>query len=286
MTDWQERVSELLQAVAAEAIQHLPPGCAAARLEASVDTRGDQLGMSVRLQDTSADSPLEISPGLVDRMVEMYQGFSEAGQAWNACQIEMSDGGEEGWDFEVDFDYDNAEGAAAGSADGSPADEPPPFDPAHMSAGFRKLLGQHAAASFEKQQQFAEIGSGAWQMDLETQVLEIEGAFQTRIDLLGSVSTVSNTWLWAWANKSLGAPDAAVASSKQIQAWASSTTSGNSRPTRSTCSGCTPSCWRGSSAGCSAPTSSTGRTSTTAPRWSRARQSRSPAGSKATCRGS
>lgn len=210
MSDLQQLISELVPEVAGAVIPGLPPTCKAAHLDATVQRREGQQGMSVKLRDTQSGDEMEVPPAAVEHIVALYRGFANQEQAWSSCRVSFAEG-PDGWDLDIDFGYDEQDQA-----------EPPTgqveFDPAAMSAGFRKLLNQHAALSFEKHQQLQGVGgSGAWQMDLETQQLQFEGAFQCRIHLLGSVSQVSSTWLWAWANQSLGAPEAAVAASRKLQ---------------------------------------------------------------------
>lgn len=67
------------------------------------------------------------------------------------------------------------------------------------------LVVEHAFTGYVRQQVFAEAARGkAWHCDLVAGTLSITGLGTFRVDLLGTFSKGSDTFLWSWAN-----PDAA-----------------------------------------------------------------------------
>jgi len=75
------------------------------------------------------------------------------------------------------------------------------------SPAFEELFVRHGAASFDKElYRQAMLGKCGWAFDLNSGVLAFrrphEGNLQLRVQVLGSASEESNTWLWAWANPS------------------------------------------------------------------------------------
>jgi hypothetical protein len=70
---------------------------------------------------------------------------------------------------------------------------------------FSDLLEHHAAISMEKQYYLENfLGEHEWNLDLElakmTFTLENEKPIECPVQLLGTQSYSSDTWLWAWAN--------------------------------------------------------------------------------------
>jgi hypothetical protein len=70
---------------------------------------------------------------------------------------------------------------------------------------FSDLLEHHAATSMEKQWHLETfLGEHQWNLDLElakmTFTLENQETIECPVQLLGTQSYSSNTWLWAWAN--------------------------------------------------------------------------------------
>lgn len=96
-------------------------------------------------------------------------------------------------------------------------------DNAGGKAAFEALFLQHAAASLDKQLQIADfVGEGwSWQIDTETGTLALtmkDGRqAEVPIQVLGSESQISNTWLWAWANKESNLPPNIVTSAENLR---------------------------------------------------------------------
>lgn len=66
----------------------------------------------------------------------------------------------------------------------------------------QELFETHAALSLEKQHALSElIGDHAWNLQLDAGTLSFGQQHTFDIQILGTESTVSQTWLWAWANR-------------------------------------------------------------------------------------
>jgi hypothetical protein len=74
---------------------------------------------------------------------------------------------------------------------------------------FEELFIKHGAASFDKQIYLqAMLGKAGWGLDLATGVLAFrrphEATLQLNVQVIGTESDDSNTWLWGWANAEQG----------------------------------------------------------------------------------
>jgi TPR repeat protein len=83
--------------------------------------------------------------------------------------------------------------AAAGIGDANARSE--------ASDGFQRLLAEHVATSLGKQRALGELlGDHRWFLDVQRGTVDFGENRVFPVQLLGTESTVSNTWLWAWAN--------------------------------------------------------------------------------------
>jgi hypothetical protein len=81
------------------------------------------------------------------------------------------------------------------------------------------LFLQHVAASYDKQMALGDlIGGNPWQFDMGTQSLTFGSKLRFRIQVIGTESTHSNTWLWGWANEASGIPAPMLKASETLQA--------------------------------------------------------------------
>ena len=85
---------------------------------------------------------------------------------------------------------------------------------------FADLFIRHGAASYDKQIYLrAMYGKTGWGFDLNTGVLAFrrphEAPLQLAVEVLGTESEDTNTWLWSWANA--GVPPTLTASAMQIK---------------------------------------------------------------------
>jgi hypothetical protein len=88
------------------------------------------------------------------------------------------------------------------------------------SQAFEDLFTKHGAASFDKQIYMdAMLGKSSWAFDLASGVLAFrrphEGDLQLNVQVLGTESEDSHTWLWAWANPS-NIPEALLRSANEL----------------------------------------------------------------------
>jgi hypothetical protein len=74
---------------------------------------------------------------------------------------------------------------------------------------FEDYLADHAGSSFARQLALADyLGNGEWGADLEQGVFTYTPDKTFSLQVLGSESHISNTWLWAWANTQSDLPPA------------------------------------------------------------------------------
>ena len=69
----------------------------------------------------------------------------------------------------------------------------------------QELLQRYAAIAYDKQTDFSEvIGTNDWNIDMKSGVIRFGEGLEFPIQVLGTVSHSSQTWLWAWANTQSG----------------------------------------------------------------------------------
>ncbi len=89
-----------------------------------------------------------------------------------------------------------------------------------MSLTLQTLFDSHALSSFAKQRHLNElVGEDDWDLDLETAALSFSSGKTWKIQLLGSESFVSDTWLWAWANDQSDLPPDVLQLSERVRAF-------------------------------------------------------------------
>ena len=77
----------------------------------------------------------------------------------------------------------------------------------------------HAAASFDKQLHLAELVEGLdWHLDLATGILSFGDRYAWQVQLLGTESEETQTWLWAWANEASNIPPSLLQAALQLKA--------------------------------------------------------------------
>lgn len=78
-----------------------------------------------------------------------------------------------------------------------------------MTPLFAQLFEQQVMIGLSRQMALSDyLGGGAWQIQIDAGTLEIEGCGTFPIQVLGTESDLSNTWLWAWANQQSNFPKA------------------------------------------------------------------------------
>lgn len=69
------------------------------------------------------------------------------------------------------------------------------------------LFEQYAGIGFEKQYSLSEIiGDGDWNLDLDKGIITF-GSIEMPVQILGTYSNHSATWLWGWANEASNIPE-------------------------------------------------------------------------------
>ncbi|KAF9275879.1 hypothetical protein BGZ68_010447 [Mortierella alpina] len=85
-------------------------------------------------------------------------------------------------------------------------------------ANLNQLFLQHVVASFDKQLSLGDIiGSADWHADMENQTVTFGSQHCFKMQVIGTESSSSNTWLWAWANQGR-IPAAALCASEELHA--------------------------------------------------------------------
>jgi hypothetical protein len=89
---------------------------------------------------------------------------------------------------------------------------------------FEEWFIKHGAASYDKQLYFrAMFGKAGWSLDLGTGVLALrrphEEPQQLYVQVLGTQSDDSGTWLWSWANDALGLAEPLLAAAREMRAF-------------------------------------------------------------------
>ena len=82
------------------------------------------------------------------------------------------------------------------------------------------LLSQHGVASLDKQKCLADvIGNADWQFNMDAGQLTFGGQYVFPVQILGTESHQSHTWLWGWANAASAIPEPLLRAAKQLQAY-------------------------------------------------------------------
>jgi hypothetical protein len=83
-----------------------------------------------------------------------------------------------------------------------------PNKPGDRLSRLHRLCAAHAALSSEKQGALTSaLGDGPWHLSIGSGTISLDGGrFVFPIQLLGTQSEESNTWLWAWANEASNFP--------------------------------------------------------------------------------
>ncbi len=89
------------------------------------------------------------------------------------------------------------------------------------SASFQTYLERYALLSLEKQDKLeALIGEHLHELDLDAGTIRFEG-FQFPMQVIGTESDNTLTWLWAWSDEQTEIPSNLMQSAIQLRAWGS-----------------------------------------------------------------
>ncbi len=87
-------------------------------------------------------------------------------------------------------------------------------------SNIQDLLELSAAASLEKQMALGDlIGEADWSADLDTGTITFGSRYQFPIQVLGTESEQSATWLWAWANTASNIPPQLLNCANNLKAF-------------------------------------------------------------------
>jgi len=80
------------------------------------------------------------------------------------------------------------------------------------------LLERYAGIAFEKQFSLAEIiGENDWNVDLNTGLLSFGSELSFPMQIIGTYSFESSTWLWGWANEASNIPENLLQEAKALK---------------------------------------------------------------------
>ncbi|MDO7875496.1 hypothetical protein Q5H93_12200 [Hymenobacter sp. ASUV-10] len=84
----------------------------------------------------------------------------------------------------------------------------------------QELLERYAALAFDKQNDVYEvIGDNSWNVDMTAGTISFGPQLVFPMQVLGSFSHSSETWLWAWANEQSDLPEPLLAQARQLRAY-------------------------------------------------------------------
>lgn len=93
----------------------------------------------------------------------------------------------------------------------------PDFAPAQTE---QELLERYAALAYDKQTDLYEvIGDNGWNADLDAGTISFGSQLVFPVQVLGTFSHASQTWLWAWANAQSDLPERLLSQARQLRAY-------------------------------------------------------------------
>ena len=108
-----------------------------------------------------------------------------------------------------------------GGGDNPPANAPLPVEADQTPCTTeRELLERYGGMGLEKQFAFGDvIGGNSWNADLQAGTISFGPTLTFNVEVLGTFSHSSETWLWAWANKQLELSDGLLRQALQLKAY-------------------------------------------------------------------
>lgn len=89
-----------------------------------------------------------------------------------------------------------------------------------MSLTLQDAFDTHAVSAWAKQMHLNElVGEADWELDIDAGQVAFSNGRRWSIQILGSESHQSDTWLWAWANTKSGLPDSLLQMAQQVRAF-------------------------------------------------------------------
>lgn len=83
-----------------------------------------------------------------------------------------------------------------------------------------ELFAQYGALGFEKQSDVSTVvGNNSWGVDMNSGTITFGSNLRFPIQVLGTISHSSNSWLWAWANEESGIPANLLQQANQLKRY-------------------------------------------------------------------
>ncbi|MBO0950689.1 DUF6882 domain-containing protein [Fibrella forsythiae] len=83
-----------------------------------------------------------------------------------------------------------------------------------------ELFAQYGALGFEKQADVPlVVGNNSWGVDMNSGTITFGQTLRFPIQVLGTISHSSNSWLWAWANDKSGIPASLLKQANQLKEY-------------------------------------------------------------------
>lgn len=84
----------------------------------------------------------------------------------------------------------------------------------------QELIERYSGIAFDRQIDFEEvIGNNNWNVDIGQGTISFGDALVFPMQVLGTISHSSQTWLWAWANTQSGLPESIIQQSLQLKKY-------------------------------------------------------------------
>ncbi|RTQ48528.1 hypothetical protein EJV47_16280 [Hymenobacter gummosus] len=84
----------------------------------------------------------------------------------------------------------------------------------------QELLERYSAIAYDKQNDLAEvIGENNWNFDMDAGTISFGPGLVFPMQIMGTFSYSSRTWLWAWANTRSGIPAALLQQGRQLKTY-------------------------------------------------------------------
>lgn len=84
----------------------------------------------------------------------------------------------------------------------------------------QELLERYSGIALDKQIDFGEvIGNNNWNVDMQQGTISFGQNLTFQMQVLGTISHSSQTWLWAWANTKSGIPESIIQQSLQLKKY-------------------------------------------------------------------
>lgn len=102
----------------------------------------------------------------------------------------------------------------------TPADEAMSFQDATPCSTVEELLERYGGIALDKQLNFGDvIGNNSWDVDIAQGTISFGPHLTFPMQVLGTISHASQTWLWAWANTKSGLPEGIIQQSLLLKKY-------------------------------------------------------------------